>query len=68
VGCEGGPYNRMQGLTHSTQVYSWKSQTEGRGESSCMQVIKVLIMRNLMLAAVTFRESRPAAGWLTQDG
>jgi len=58
----------MQGLTHSTQVYSWKSQTEGRGEPSRMQISKVLNAHNLMLAAVTFCESRPAAGWLTQDG
>lgn len=59
----------MQGLTYSTQVYSWKSQTErGRRESSCMQEYEVLNTRNLMLAAVTFREPRPAAGWLTQDG
>jgi len=33
-----------------------------------MQEYEVLNTRNLMLAAVTFREPRPAAGWLTQDG
>jgi hypothetical protein len=32
------------------------------------QVNKVLHIHNFMLVVVTFRESRPAAGWLTQDG